>query len=144
MRNLPSSPVCDLWRGRIITSMQRMFKVSLPSTHSYISNFCIHFQACALSVALVFSLFFFFLHTLTISASRCVCIQYISFSLSLSERLLPAQEFAHLFLSAPPAVAKRNIYVPKGHSVVFLCFSNSLIVVVNANTSFRKRKGIIG
>lgn len=37
----------DLQRRPIITSLQSMFKVSLPSTHSNISNFCIHFQAAA-------------------------------------------------------------------------------------------------
>lgn len=55
-------------RGRIITSLQWMFKVSLPSTHSNISNFCIHFQASpSASDSLTRSL-------TSISASVCVCV----------------------------------------------------------------------
>lgn len=47
-----------------------MFKVSLPSTHSNISNFCIHFQASpSASDSLT--------HT-SISASVCVCEQAVS------------------------------------------------------------------
>lgn len=119
LRNLPSSPACDLWRGRIITSMQRMFKVSLPSTHSYISNFFIHFQACALLVAPIF--FFFFLHTLTISASHCVCIQYISFSLSLCERII-LYLYGSVNICCFSSCGKNRYLYPKGYFVVYSCF----------------------
>lgn len=76
LRSRPSSLGCDLWRGRIITSLQWMFKVSLPSTHSYISNFCIRFQACTLPVPQTVSL----THAQSISTSLCVHTQSVSFS----------------------------------------------------------------
>lgn len=45
LMKLPRSLGCDLQRGRIITYLRWMFKVSSPSTRSRNSNFRIHFQS---------------------------------------------------------------------------------------------------
>lgn len=59
-----------------------MFKVSLPSTHSNISNFCIHFQA---SPSASDSLTHIYLCIFSVRVCVCACarIQSVSFSVSV-------------------------------------------------------------
>lgn len=79
-----------------------MFKVSLPSTHSNIFNFCIHFQASPSA-----SDFLTHIYLCIFSVRVCVRIQSVSFSISVYIRFSLILHRTVYFFSASALMAKK-------------------------------------